>query len=87
MAFAQEIANGYISLDFGVYFDGKMPSVPLWAEMSLDLVSQRKQTDWISVNLGKKPRIQRGNLHFEGILTGMGNHVDTVWRAYFELDH
>ncbi|SDH60894.1 hypothetical protein SAMN05192558_12215 [Actinokineospora alba] len=89
MAFAHEQANrdGYVSFEFGQYFTKQSPSVAAWGILPLELVSQQATGDWISIDLKVKPRIQYGHLYFEGILSPAENHIDSVWRAFFELDH
>lgn len=88
MAFAHERANrdGYVSFEFGQYFTKQASSVAAWGILPLELVSQQARGDWISIDLKVKPRIQYGHLYFEGILSPAENHIDSVWRAFFELD-
>ncbi|MGH3862480.1 hypothetical protein [Actinokineospora sp.] len=88
MAFAHEQTNrdGYVSFEFGQYFTKQSPSVAVWGILPLELVSQQPTGDWISIDLKVKPRIQYGHLYFEGILSPAQNHVDSVWRAYFDVD-
>jgi hypothetical protein len=89
MAFAHEQANrdGYVSFEFGQYFKKQAASVAAWGILPLELVSQQATADCISIDLKVKPRIQYGHLYFEGILSPADNHVDSVWRSFFELDH
>lgn len=88
MAFAHEKADRdcYVSFEFGQYFTKQAPSVAAWGMLPLELVSQEATGDWISIDLKVKPRIQYGHLYFEGVLSPAQNHVDSVWRAFFELD-